>query len=144
MFFSNLAAETEKTKSRVVEVFYKKIAFFPQISYKNKFLFSLSFGQKWKKIRKWKKVPFFHFPHKAWGGGLLWDTLYVLKKTQKLFVEKLFPTNLIVLMVNYRKHKYYLVFTTTTHNSFLQHFTKFFNIFWFNVFIINIISNVVM
>ena len=44
-FFSNVAAETEKKRLRIVEVFYKKIAFFPLIIYKKK-LFSLSFGKK--------------------------------------------------------------------------------------------------
>ena len=49
-------------------LFEKKNCIFSPNFLQKKKLFSLSFGQKWKKIRKWKKVPFFHFPYKAWGG----------------------------------------------------------------------------
>ena len=49
----------------------KILHFVPQMSLQRQTFFSLSFG---KKIRKWKKVPFFfHFPYKAWRGSIKLD-----------------------------------------------------------------------
>ena len=41
-------------------------AFFSQMFYKKKVIFFV-LRAKVKKSRNWKKVTFFHFPHKAWG-----------------------------------------------------------------------------
>ena len=51
----------------------KKCCNFWSYFLQKKKLFSLSYGQKWKKLRKWKKGLFFPFPLKAWGGGVYYD-----------------------------------------------------------------------
>ena len=39
--------------------------------------------QKWKQLRNWKNVPFFHFPHKVWGGGWSCMNIWKLHKRTK-------------------------------------------------------------
>ena len=80
--FSYFGVEIECKKRKIGKVDFssrkwkckKMLQLLVVVFTKKKKLFSLSYGQKWKKLRKLQKSMFFPFPLKA-RGGLLWNTL---------------------------------------------------------------------
>ena len=94
----------------------KNCIFSPNVLQKKK-CFSLSFGQKWKTIRKWKKVPFFNFPHKAWGE--YYETPCIFQGVWQNVYENLFCFYLLQILFQISFHTPKIVFTILRHSKYL-------------------------